>query len=1251
MDTDFGRYRAEEKIGQGAFGVVYRALDKNVQRSVALKVLTVKTTEDDFRRFEDEALTTSRLQHKNIVTVHDFGMQKGLPFIVMELLSGKTLLEEIELGKRSLLQKVEIMQQVAEGLQYAHGRQVIHRDIKPANIMVQQDGVVKIMDFGIARVIQEDVTRKTQAGAFMGTPAYTAPERFKGESDAKTDIFAFGVVFYELVTGSNPFAGGDYAEVAYRVRYVDPPPVGESVPGIPHALDHLISRSIDKDREVRYASLDAVLRDLRPIVQGLQQQRAEEMFNQLRPLLSANEEASSESLLERLNEVLVFFEHPEARRWHDRLEEEERRGRRAVKIAELRREGEDHLGAHRLREAVRSFENAARLDKDDVELKRLLETAQDALDRQTKAGRLYTEAVDLQQQEHYDEALEKLKAALFNDPDNRLAKRFHDSLLQQQREKQTHGILARADSLRRQQKFDEALQTLAELDGDDHFASHASALRAAIEQDRANEELREQERRLNLRIEEAQNDLKQGRLGEAGEKADVLSREFGPQTVVLELKENIAVQRRATTVAQALARAEDLFAKQMFAVAAVELHEALQKCRGDKKLEAALEFALAQKTAQEKAAAVRRTLSDCKMLVAAGKEADALATAKRAVEDFGREPALLDFIRQLGLEVEQRNQQLRQQQELRNLADSTLHTALELEGRQAYRPALETVQIALAKVQDDRLDEVCQRLQGKLRQQDEEARIRRQEDERRRTEQQEANNQRKIRHTATARAISEANGLVRQRNFQQACNVLEHCGEIYPDSPELKEAYQEVRREWEEFERTKQERIAAERLENQRKVRAAAIAKGLSAANAMLQGQEFQEACASLQQLTVTFPDAEEIRQAYKSAQHAWSAFEKDAEQRAERERIIEEGLKRATASEAIGDLDEPLRIFETLRAQFPNDLRLGRQYKELVARRSAIESERLAQIREEAIAAGRKKAADLLALEDFDSALQTLVTLKAQYPDSKEVLQDYGRALRLKKQRHGLPTNKRRWSYIAIAGAALLLLGGGYEAIKRTPTSPPSEAKQVAENPTSDSKTPSPEPPTQPVAKEEPLPSPAAEAASVSRSRLDFEFDGEKPPPQSVTVDGRKIFTPITDQRWLRVAKTSADTVQVELGNSVTSMKNGIYNGRVELQTQGLRPLEVQVQLQIERITSTKVEWSGTLHPHERLTIRGGSSSIGRLKRDLPKGIVSASVSGVDDSNQQIKTSRSLSQDTLVVVNEDASRNIENLTISIRSK
>ena len=156
------------------------------------------------------------------------------------------------------------------------------------------------------------------------------------------------------------------------------------------------------------------------------------------------------------------------------------------------------------------------------------------------------------------------------------------------------------------------------------------------------------------------------------------------------------------------------------------------------------------------------------------------------------------------------------------------------------------MQIALAKVQDDRLDEVCQRLQGKLRQQDEEARIRRQEDERRRTEQQEANNQRKIRHTATARAISEANGLVRQRNFQQACNVLEHCGEIYSYSPELKEAYQEVRREWGEFERTKQERIAAERFRESTQGTGGRYRQGPIRRKCHAAGQEFQEACASL---------------------------------------------------------------------------------------------------------------------------------------------------------------------------------------------------------------------------------------------------------------------------------------------------------------------------------------------------------------------------------------------------------------------
>ena len=170
-----------------------------------------------------------------------------MPYIVMELLDGQTLFEKIhQRCALTLLQKVEIMQQVAEGLQYAHARKVIHRDIKPANIMVLSDGGVKIMDFGIARFTQDTETRRTQAGDFLGTVAYTAPERFTGESDVKTDVFSFGVVYYEFLTGSNPFAAPNGAQSMYRINYVEVPPLTETIPDASSALEHLIERLVRK---------------------------------------------------------------------------------------------------------------------------------------------------------------------------------------------------------------------------------------------------------------------------------------------------------------------------------------------------------------------------------------------------------------------------------------------------------------------------------------------------------------------------------------------------------------------------------------------------------------------------------------------------------------------------------------------------------------------------------------------------------------------------------------------------------------------------------------------------------------------------------------------------------------------------------------------------------------------------------------------------------------------------------------------
>src|ERR1051325_11195026 len=212
MSTRIARYEIQAELGHGAFGRVYRAYDPLMNRRVAIKVLIAEGDPDMLARFRSEAGTTASLKHKNIVTVHDFGEHEGQPYLVMELVEGDNL-HKIIYGQDplTLLDKLNILFQVAEGLSYAHDSKVIHRDIKPSNIMLLPDGTVKIMDFGIARVTTKDGTRRTQQGFLIGTISYMAPEQFTrgADPDALADIFAFGDVCYELFAGSHPFPGVD----------------------------------------------------------------------------------------------------------------------------------------------------------------------------------------------------------------------------------------------------------------------------------------------------------------------------------------------------------------------------------------------------------------------------------------------------------------------------------------------------------------------------------------------------------------------------------------------------------------------------------------------------------------------------------------------------------------------------------------------------------------------------------------------------------------------------------------------------------------------------------------------------------------------------------------------------------------------------------------------------------------------------------------------------------------------------------
>ncbi len=222
-----GRYNIAAEIGRGAMGVVYRAVDPMLERTVAVKTINMALDPGEIehyeKRFTIEARAAGGLNHPNIVTIHDIGRSGDLAYMAMEFLEGRELKDLIVSKELSLDRALDIAAQVADGLSYAHQHDVVHRDIKPANIMILNDGRVKIMDFGIARMRTADV--RTQTGVVLGSPRYLSPEQVLGKrSDGRADIFSLGVILYEMVAGQPPFNGVDVNSLMFQIVNFTPPP-------------------------------------------------------------------------------------------------------------------------------------------------------------------------------------------------------------------------------------------------------------------------------------------------------------------------------------------------------------------------------------------------------------------------------------------------------------------------------------------------------------------------------------------------------------------------------------------------------------------------------------------------------------------------------------------------------------------------------------------------------------------------------------------------------------------------------------------------------------------------------------------------------------------------------------------------------------------------------------------------------------------------------------------------------------------
>ena len=268
-----GRYLIESELGRGAMGVVYKATDPMLERTLAIKTIQMppggEGSEHYERRFYQEARAAAGLNHPNIVTIYDVGKSGDVAYMAMEFIAGVELRALLEIGQPlSAARALSIAAQVAEGLGYAHEHGVVHRDIKPANIMVVADGPVKITDFGLAR--RRASADVTLSGNMSGSPRYMSPEQALGKrADHRTDIFSLGVVLYEMLAGVAPFGGENEIALTYQIVNLAPPAPNVVNPMAPRSVDQVVARMLAKPPDERYQSAREVARDLAECAQLL----------------------------------------------------------------------------------------------------------------------------------------------------------------------------------------------------------------------------------------------------------------------------------------------------------------------------------------------------------------------------------------------------------------------------------------------------------------------------------------------------------------------------------------------------------------------------------------------------------------------------------------------------------------------------------------------------------------------------------------------------------------------------------------------------------------------------------------------------------------------------------------------------------------------------------------------------------------------------------------------------------------------
>lgn len=461
-----GKYDVIDVLGRGGMGVVYRAVDKQIGREVAVKTLTQGVAGDPemLARFYEEGRKTGRLNHPHIVTVYDLGEDNGTPYIVMERVEGDPLDKIIARDMTlSMMDRLRIMEETCSALGYAHSNNMIHRDVKPANIFVQPDGKAKLLDFGIARLERrsQDISL-TRTGHIIGTVPYMAPERLRDKMiDGRSDIFSAGVVLHQLITGQLPFSGEDYV-LMQKILHEPHPPLANFCRNCPAGLQDIVDRSLAKSVDDRYQTAEEMAADLRSVIEELGHEQVVELLPEAQRLVEAEDYTRARVVLQQL--LKVQNKHTGARELLSEIQRRMVQRQRDERLRNARMQAEELLSRREFDQSLQILKEGLEVDPANTGLLALRETVLDEKRKQEQIDVLLRLADNARRRGDLKAAMASAQEALNVDKKNSriitLCTMLAGEVEQAQKKAQARSLM---ESVRRQlesRNFEQALETL-----------------------------------------------------------------------------------------------------------------------------------------------------------------------------------------------------------------------------------------------------------------------------------------------------------------------------------------------------------------------------------------------------------------------------------------------------------------------------------------------------------------------------------------------------------------------------------------------------------------------------------------------------------------------------------------------------------------------------------------------------------------------------------------------------------------------